>query len=267
MISISGNDWMNYLDSLYLDFDPNNLKAGDNYTKTDTDLKNITEGLIQKVLNGYDHTINLAMNNDPTGLIQSQHFIASDLNSLKSMIDTLANQNPGFEWEITHDQEFIMYSPKRLDQSSYRVDESNIKQVHFGEQGVQATTVYGRGQGAGSAQAISKSSAPGVASQYRDRVKIVDLGTVSTRKSLASLTQKQLTDLAKQKLEFWITIIPRPNENVYGAVSPGQYVYVDWNDGYLNIQGWFRCAGYEAYVNTAGDEQITFNFNTESADV
>jgi hypothetical protein len=230
-------------------------------------LKDITEALVQKVLNQYNNTIKLAMNNPSTGLIQSQHFVASDMNSLKSMIDTLANQNPGFEWEITHDKQLILYSPKRLDQSIYRVDSSNIKQVHFGEQGVQATTVYGRGQGSGSAQAISKATAPTVSPIYRDRVMVIDLGTVSTRKSLASLTKKQLTDLAKQKLEFWITIVPRPGENVYAMVYPGQYVYVDWDDGYMQIQGWFRCAGYEGYVNTAGDEQVTFNFNTDSAEV
>jgi hypothetical protein len=267
LLQISGQDWMNYLDSLYLPFDPTNPKSSDNFTRVDTDLTDITEGLITKVLNSYNNTIDLSMNNVKTGIIQSQHFSAYDLNSLKSMIDTLAQQNPGFEWEITHDLQFIMYSPKRTDQSNFRVDSSNIITAHYGQMGVPAAWVYGRGQGAGSAQAIRRAGNAAVAQTYRDRVVVEDFGTVSSRKVLDNLTRQKVAELAKQKLEFWVIVKPRPRENVYASVFPGQYVFVDWQKPEFQANGYFRLMGYEAVVDAEGNEQITLNFNTDDASV
>ena len=267
MVSIAGQDWMNYLDSLYLAFDPTNLTSGDNFTRTDTDLKDIAEGLIQKVLNGYTNTIAISMNNSATGLIQSQNFLATDLNSLKSMLDTLAGQSLGFDWEITHDKQFVIYSPQRTDQSPYRLDRSNIMQVHYGLQGVPASAVYGRGSGSGSAQAVRYAASSAASAVYRDRVQVVDFGTVPSRAILTNLTRKKVAELAKQKLEFWITVQPALTDNIYTSVYPGQSVYIDYDDTYITLQGWYRCGGYEAFIAAAGDESVTFNFNTDDAAV
>ena len=263
LISITGQDWMNYFDHLVLPFDPDNMKASDNFTRVTTDLTDITEALIAKVLAGYSNTVQITMNNAKTGLVQDQHMQATDLNTLKSMIDTLATQNPGFEWEITHDMQFIMYSPRRTDYSAYRIDAAVIQQIHYGLQGVPASTVYGRGSGSGSAQAIKRATNPSVTATYRDRVVVNDFGTVSTRAMLTQLTGKKLAELAKQKLEFWITIRPHLDDNIMALIQPGQYVYVDWNDGYIQLQGYYRCAGMEAFVNAQGDEEFTLNFNTD----
>jgi hypothetical protein len=254
---------MQYMDTIVLPFDPDNMKNGDNYTRIDADLKDIAEGLISKVLNSYDNTIDISMNNDPTGIRQSQHFAATDLNSLKSMIDTLAQQTPGFEWEVTHDKQFIIYAPKRLDYANLRVDSSNVKQIHYGLQGVPATTVYGRGTGSSSAQAIKKATSSAYASVYRDRIVISDFGTVTSRSVLNQATRQKLGELAKQRLEFWVTIEPDPQEDVWSTVFPGQYVYVDYNDGFIMLNGYYRLAGYDGYVDEQGNEEVVLNFNTD----
>lgn len=261
-VSYTGTDWMDYFDQLVLPFDPDNMKDSDNFTMLNADLKDIAEGLIAFVLNKYTHTIKVSMNNAPTGLTQDQHFAASDLNTLKGMLDTLAGLNPGFEWEITHSKQFIMYSPRRSDYNAYRVDSSNVKQIHYGLEGIPGTIIYGRGSGSGSAQAIKKAVVTPAARIYRDRVRIEDFGTVTSKSQLTSLTNKKAGQMAKQRLEFWVTL-EVGDVNIWNSVFPGQYLYVDYDDGFIALSGWYRLSGYDGYVDDKGNEQAVLNFNTD----
>ena len=40
-------------------------------------------------------------------------------------------------------------------------------------------------------------------------------------------------------------------------------MYVDYNDGFIQLSGWYRLAGYDGYVDEQGNEEVVFNFNTD----
>lgn len=261
--TISGNGWKTYLETLPMPFDPTKNLAGQNYIAADgTDLTDAVEGLVDFVLSKYDNSIQITFNNQLTGIQQPVHFLASDLASLREMIDSLANQTPGFDWEITPFKELRIFAPRKGKVSDLVLDARTIKGVHWGEQGIKGTTVYGRGQGSGSSQQIVKLSAPTeIRQRFRDRVSIRDYGNVANPAVLEQQTAKGLVEDASQALEFWVTTYPQNGEDVWSRADDGDMIRVVWNDGNIVLDDFYRCVGIESYINAEGDPEVVYNFD------
>lgn len=260
--TISGNGWKTYLETLPMPFDPTKPIAPQNYVTTDAvDLTDAVEGLTDFVLSKWPYAISLTFNNTPTGIQQTVHFLASDTASLREMIDSLANQTPGFDWEITQFRELKIYAPQKGKVSQLVLDSKTIKGVHYGEQGIKGTHVFARGQGSGSSQMIKTLSAPTETRQkYRDRVSIRDYGNVADEAVLLSAATKGLIEDSTQALEFWATTYPQ-GEDVWSQADDGDMIRVKWNDGNIILDGYYRCAGIETYIDTEGNPEVVYNFD------
>lgn len=266
LVNIAGHGWKTYIEGLTLPFDPSTYSDAQNFhsgvpnDRTD-DITTVVESLAQKVLNGYDNTIDLSMANILTGVQIVAHFLAADQQNLRDMIDSLANSIPGFEWEITPSQQLVLYSPKKGGRSQLVLDNSNIKGVHFSEQGIIGNILYGRGAGASTSQLQFVARNPMSQARYRDRVTLLDYGDVATKSQLRSMTQQGIQDTARQSLEFWVTVYTK-GQDFWSMATDGDDIRVIWNDEDIVLDDWFRCHGYETYVNANGDVEITYHFDS-----
>lgn len=265
MVRVAGRDWKSHFEGLVLPFDPSqplntqDFHSGTSLDSTD-DATNIVESLVAKVLGGYDNVIQVTMHNSPTGIVTTAHFLASDLADLRSMIQSIADQNPGFDWEITPDQRLLIHAPQKGKVSELVLDESNIKTVHFSPQGIQGNILYGRGSGTGSTQLVYRVTNPNSRALYRDRVVVSDFGEIRTKSSLKQATNRTLPLVSTQVVEFWVTMYPQ-GEDVWSQAEDGDSIYVKWNDGDIILDDYYRCNGFETFVNAQGDTEVTWHFD------
>jgi hypothetical protein len=263
-VRVAGHDWKKTFEGLILPFDPassanQNYHSGVPSDSTD-DVANIVEELVSKVLAGYDNTIDVSFNNQLTGIVTSADFLASDMQDLRSMIDSLANRDQGFEWAILPDKRLVIFAPQKGSVSTLVLDDSNIQSVHHSQQGIVGSILYGRGSGSGSSQLLARRKNPAAQARYRDRVVVTDYGNVSSRSALNAMVTRDIKEVSNQVLEFWVTMRPE-GEDVWSAAEDGDTIKVEWDDGDIILDDYFRCKGYESYVNEQGDPEIVFYFD------
>lgn len=279
VITVTGETWLGYFAKRVMPFDPSqplNFVTKNNSTTvqqdnvasltySNIDLFDIVRGLIDYVIGG-TNTIPLTYDTTDSGIIQTINFDASDGSDLLSRITDLANQSQGFDFEITPDCEFIMYSPHKGTYALYELDlQRNIQSIQsYTNAGIAGNrlTETGTGQGGSSRAIVVAEDLP---SQNERRILDVaqDAGTVASRSVLSMMAQADLQLALQEQVSFQVVSLTQ-GRNLWELITPGDYVWVNADLEYDIISGYNRCVSMEGQINEQGDELVTFSFAPSS---
>lgn len=223
MLKVSGNDWMAYLDKLFWPFNPDNPTAG-GYLVTDRDLRDIVDDLLNAVL-AQSNTPTFTHVNQVTGQLTNFKIEPADTESILSKITVLSQMSPGFDFEVTHDRQVKMYTPKKGVKRSLVLElGSNIYDFAYTDKGVAGTHTLGLAQTASSRVGVAMDSI--TMPKYRRKDISKEFSDVKDKATLTTLTTGETARNGTPSIEFSCKVVPEYIDDLLSAVGVGDTLRV-----------------------------------------
>jgi hypothetical protein len=261
MISISGNDYLCYLEGRWYPFDPQNLATGGYIAPVNTDVFTIVEDLLDATL-ALPDSLPLTYNNGLSGqTINDFKIPLGDTEDIKSKIEALSKKLPGFDYEITWDREFKMYPDKKGTVKEFTFEQGrNIYLLNYSNRGPAGTHTLGVVQGSGNKIARSATHA-GVAAYRRWDVH-EELSLVTTDGNVVQAT----TDAESERniaprLEFAVHFVGEEGIEVLHEVETGDRVPVNADLGWIQVDDYMRVVNIQGTTDDEGNFELIFTFD------
>lgn len=261
-LQVSGKEWKNYINTRIWDYDPSN-PGGNIYTAFQRDDFDIVRDLLtQMMLDPNSLIITYGDASMESGTLNNYQIAPQDSETLYSKINTLATQDPGFDWEITWNKILNLYSPQKGVINNNVTFElgKNLQVFGYGETGATATKLLGLGAGTSGQVATLLENVP-ASQKFRRRDNVIQLGSVNSQTLNDSLTAAELARESLPIPTFSATYIPEDNFDFWNEVAIGDIVQVTGQLGYDLVDQQFRLISILSQPTDEGDQQIQLTFD------
>jgi hypothetical protein len=217
---------------------------------------------------GLAYTLPLRYTLPATGNVTEIRIDLGDSESIYSKIDGLASSDPGFDYAIANDLEFLIWSPHRygdnvapqviwafepsFPQGPYKVEFSNI--------GPDATHVLGLGSGTSQRKGWSIGYPPGQA-EFGRIVKVADFGNIPGPLNLYARTQSVLSLGLQPIHEIVVTVVPETIPLFWDLFKEGEAVWVNHDLEFHHIDSAQQIVTMACSVTNEGDEEVALHLN------
>ena len=265
VIHIAGYGWLHYLERRTWPFAMGRDQSNDGKAWWQVDVGDIVTELVS-VAGTVGKGVNFVVQPAQLGILTNYRIDPADSETLFDKITTLSQQKPGFDFEATNDKQFIMYIPEKGTHVEDYVLElgTNIKSVHYGDNGPVGNYVLATGAGSSSKVGVGVYDTDSE-QLFRRHDQIVDFGDDPNFSNVGRYAHMQLDKSKNPNLDIWVTIYPQQFDAAYEAISVGDYVRIIADMDYVSINDFYRVTGIEGYLNAQGDEQLVFTFNDPSS--
>ena len=286
-MSMAGKDYLHSLQRRIWPFDPANpttyiagpgpFTSGTSYDQLGVDLADIVQAMLDMVLSLGD-SVPLTYTLPPTGIVIDYQANLADTTYIFDAIQTLGQQEPGFDFEVTPDLQFHMYAPKKygtpagivsagesgcvyvVDDSSPTTYPNGLQSLTFTNTGPGGTHILGTGAGL--------STELGVALNYIAAQDIywrldnpIDYGDITSPSMLLALAQADLSLGVNPIHEISIVVDANQIAGFWTSVFAGLALYLKLDLGWHMMDSPHQILEMDATINTEGDEIVTLNLN------
>jgi hypothetical protein len=291
-IKVSGKDWLAYFDRRqipYTSADPlasrfgptvdiNNPPTGLSYAVTGRDVGLIVKDIIEFVLSKSN---SMAITNTLSTIGYTINFSLgmADTSTLLSIIDGISEYFPGFDYLISYDREFTLWTPTRYGNPDTTADDgpggANIclaigddydtppVSLDYTGSGPSATHLRGTGAGTNRQSQISKSlGASDIQGAFFRLDGSVDFGDQAKTQAVVDMrTRKEFIYGAQEVHDIVMEFDPLSISDFWNTVRPGLALWVTENLQLHEIDSAQRIMEMDCTVSNNGDERVTFGLN------
>lgn len=251
VLSVAGQDWGHWIERQMWPFDPNDPLLY-TYLETDRDIALVVKDILTQVLAFPDCLdLDLSFINAIGNNIDYKIEI-NDSEAIYNKITELAKRSPGFDFEITHDKRFLIYSPQKGSNIGISlVQGHNIFEVQYTNNGPTATYTLGTARSSSSQIGyIVQSDAP----QFRRSMVNHEFSDITDENQLIDATEGEAARNVSPHRELTMKVVKEALD-VWAVMRPGDTIHVDANLGYEHIDDDFRVVGMQCTPNDEGDEE------------
>jgi hypothetical protein len=264
VVSIAGYGWMHYLERRTWPFSMGSDHGNDGQIWTDEDIGSIVSDLVYAAsVNGKG--VDFIVTTVQLGITTNYRIEPADSETLFDKITTLSQQNPGFDFVVDNNKNFLMYVPekgKKILNYSLELGR-NVKSIHYGDNGPVANAVLATGAGSSTKIGFGVEDI-GSEQTYRRHDQVVDYGDNPSIGGVTGFGLHQLEKSATPNLDIWVSVYPEEFDNAYTSIDVGDSVKIIAEMDYVQVNDFYRVTGIEGYLNNQGDEQIVFTFNDKN---
>lgn len=262
-LDVAGLSWEHYYDErrrfpyALLDLETSS------YVAVQEDIFIIVEEILTAVEN-QDRGLGITFDNGTSGILRNFRIEPADSTSILSHIKSLAEQKPGFDFEITTDKEWKMYAPQKVTISDFAAEQGkNVIDMGFDSSGIKGNNVLGLGAGSSRKITSVKSNTASYA-KYRRHDVIIEFGDIIDQSQVDSLTTAELARALVADLGLWVEITPSAVVEVFESVTLGDSILVKGNTGFMQINDYYRLTSMEGGINKQGEGNLTLRFDDVS---
>jgi hypothetical protein len=278
-VAVSGAGWLHDFELQTYPFDPayrttlNQFIIDDPpvpgvvYQGVDVDHATILTKILD-VIYGLPYTLPLSYSLSLTGNQISYRLDLGDLSSLYQIVEGLASSDPGFDYTITNDLDFVIWSPHRYgDNVAPQVIwafepsfEQGPYKVSFTNTGPFGTHVIGQGSGLAQRKGWSLGYAPGEL-EFGRIVAQGEFGTDVDPVNLYAKTQALLSLGLQPVHEIVVTVVPETIPLFWDLFKEGEAVWVNHDLEFHHIDSAQQIVTMECSVSNEGDEEVALHLN------
>lgn len=297
-MSIGGKQYAHYLERRIFPFDPRpdpspyghisdfviNTPTGSGvvYQVSDTEIMTILAAILS-VVAPMANTMPFTFSLTDTGITIDYDLDMGDTSTLMDLITTLAEQEPGFDWEMSNDRQFITYYPKKYgtpggivaDPSTviWTFDDTGWDGINdtdtcpnaamgisFVSTGPGGTRVLGLGSGL-STQAGVGLGYEAAQEQFWLLEDVKQYGNISSPGQLRKLVQADLSLDVQPIHEISVDLNANLLDGFWTTFFPGLAIYLKCQLGWHTIDSPHQILEMECKISNQGDERVTLNVN------
>jgi len=257
MLQVSGRDWKHYLEKRQFPFNPND--PGEFlFAQVQQDTLDIATSILDIVL-GQEGSLDFAYSLGKSGNLSNVRIEPGDSEDIHSKINSLAAENPGFDWIITPNRQILVYVPTKGSVVNFPLEKNkNVTDIQLTNLGIRASHVVGFGAGTSKKLGVLLTN-PLVPRRYDYSS---DYGEIIDKDALARLAYRDLARYANQALQISVTCDKDLTDDFFSTVTLGDCVPVRGDiQGYVEVDDYYRITAIEGNVNGQGDEVLTLTMD------
>lgn len=261
VISISGNDYLCYLEGRWFPFDPLDLASGGYIAPVNTDVFTIVEDLLDATL-ALQYSLPLTYNNGLSGQTVNDFKIPlGDTEDIKAKIEALSKKLPGFDYEITWDRQFKMYPDKKGTTKEFTFEQGrNIYLLNYSNRGPAGTHTLGIVQGNGNKLARSRDHSGMVTYRRWDVHEELSMSTTDADVIQASTDAESERNIAPA-IEFAAHFVGEEGIDILHELETGDRVPVYADLGWIVVDDYMRVVNIQGQVDDEGNHELIFTFD------
>ncbi len=267
-LQVAGKSWLHYLERRRYPFNPADPTQ---YVRIPGEfpIRWVSMDIFQIVYDMVDEVI--ALNNSLpithaatlAGITQHFEFGIPDMTSVLSHIQALADQAPGFDYDILPNKVLTLWTPQRgvttpIFTANINPGTGNVSNWSYSNLGISGTRMMGFGPGIGGDRLPALRQNLTVEAAYRNFSATEDFGLTRDRVRLAAKTQNALNHAITEQIEFSMSFSDATVcEEIMDDVELGDVISVVGDTGYQNLNRHMRVIAISGTENREGDEIIT----------
>lgn len=259
LLNVAGKDWLHYFEKDEWPFNPLD-PIQYNYRQAGRDIALVVKDILDTTL-AQPNSLNLTYTLAAVGQLINYKIEPADTEKIFSRLDELSKIAPGFDFDITHDRVFKLYAPQKTRTlTGFALREGdNIENLHYTENGPQATKLRGFANGATRLGHVVDDAAQ---SAYRRLVESVEFSDVTDVTALQDKTTAEALRMAAPAIEFSCSFINYDVDfDFWSQVDTGDKIHVKGDLRYDKLDNYFRLVGIECGPSDEGDEEIVLSFD------
>lgn len=293
-IKVGGKDWMHYFERRGIPFNPlaspngpfsvtntfgptSPPPTGLSYQEAARDVALIVKDILEFVM---AQSFSLPISNSLSAIGITSNFALSlgDTSKLLAIFDGIAEIWPGFDYRISYDREFVMWTPFRFGDPDTTADDGPdgdniayafgdyyghpVVNVEYTNTGPQATHLFGLGAGLGSTQLGKALGASDIQEGYWRIDDDVNLGDqAKTQEILNNRTRKEFIFRAQEVHEIELTVDPQTVPDFWNVIRPGFAIWLREDLIQHEINSAQRVVSMELIKNNENDQQVKLGLN------
>lgn len=290
-VKISGKDWMHYLERRQVPFNPfrpMDYRFGPTVTSTippvnmsyqvpNRDVARIIDDVLTVIFDR-PHSLPITWTLSNISIAINFALTQGDTSTALSIIDGVSEYWPGFDYRVSYDREFVMWSPYRFGDPDTTADDGPsggniayafgdyyghpVVDVDYTNTGPQSTHLFGTGAGTGASQLGSSLGASDIQTGYWRLDGAVSFGDqAKTQAIVDKRTRKEFIFGAQEVHEINLTVDPQSVPDFWNTIRPGFAIWLREDLQMHEINSAQRIVSMERTVDNEYNEQVVLGLN------